>query len=147
MAWPACPTYTMSHSQRLNSYTACYENVATYARQTEYTTSNATRCRGIMHNCCMDCLVKTTMIIWLNLNILTHIQDFKMSHSWCLAMNMLQQDIAIKFPSGRRNNDPYQPVVIRLSTTDCHNHLSSFEKSEGQNSDLQDHSVDEKCST
>jgi hypothetical protein len=45
---------------------------------------------------------------------------FKINYSWCLAMNMLQQDIAIKFPSGRRYNDTYQPVVIRLSTTDCH---------------------------
>jgi len=72
---------------------------------------------------------------------------FKISHAWCLAMKMLQQDIARKFPSGRRNNNTYETVVIRLSTTDCHNHLSSCEKSEEQNSGLQDHSVDEKCWT
>jgi len=72
---------------------------------------------------------------------------FKISHSWCLATNMLQQDIAIKFPSGRRYSDTYKPVVIRLSTTDCHNHLSSREQNEERNSELQDHSVDEKCWT
>jgi len=61
---------------------------------------------------------------------------FKISHQWCLAMNMLQQDIAIKFPSGRRNNGTYQPVVIRLSTTDFHNCLSLREQGEEPNSGL-----------
>jgi hypothetical protein len=72
---------------------------------------------------------------------------FKICHSWCLATNMLQQDVAIKFSSGRRNNDTYQPVVIRLRTTDCHNHLSSCEQNEEHKSELQDHCVDEKCWT
>jgi hypothetical protein len=36
-------------------------------------------------------------------------------------MNMLQQDITIKLPTGRWNNGTYHPVAITLGTTDCHN--------------------------
>jgi hypothetical protein len=46
---------------------------------------------------------------------------FKINHEWCLATNMLQQDIAITFPTGRWNTETYHPVVIRLSIKDCHN--------------------------
>jgi hypothetical protein len=95
----------------------------------------------------MDCLVKTTMTIRFNPSTFNTDTGLKITHSWCLATNILQQDIAIKFLSRRRNNNTYQPVVISLSTTYCHNCLSSCEQSEEKNSGLQDRSVEGKCWT
>lgn len=152
MACPACPTYTMSHSHGLNSYTAyamkmwqCtldrWETPPAMWQDVKYhvRVRHAQLLHGLFRQDHHD-----------NLDQSQHFNTdlgFKISHSWCLAIYMLQQDIAVKLPSGRRNNDTYQPVVIRLSTTDCHNHLSSYEQSEELNSELQDHSVDEKCWT